>query len=72
MNHGSYENLYDVGWIGFPAKESHSKIKILLQQTQNNIFQIMEDFNALHGHAYHRATHNFKMKCSTTNDQALT
>ena len=26
MNHGSYENLYDVGWIGFFAMESHSEM----------------------------------------------
>ena len=42
------------------------KNQILSQLTQNNIFQIMEDFNAQYGRAHHRATHNFKMKCSTT------
>ena len=65
MNHGSYEDLYDVGWIGF-LQRNLIKNQILSQPTQNNIFQIMEDFNAQYGRAHHRATHNFKMKCSTT------
>ena len=59
MNHGSYENLYDVEWIWFFAKESHQN-QMLSQITQNNIFQIMEDFNATRENAIHQATHNFK------------
>ena len=65
MNHGLMRICTMSDGLVF-CKRISLKNQILSQRTQNHIFQIMEDFNAQYGRAHHRATHNFKMKCSTT------
>ena len=67
--------LYNESWVLWEfvrcrmdsvfRKGISSKSNIIATNTEKH-FQIMEDFNALYGGAYHRASHNFKMKCSTT------